>query len=109
MYVPGVHWTAAHHRIPLLSIVHNNRCYHQEIMHVQKMAGWRQRGAAGKVDPGNVINDPPIDFAGLARSLGVFSAGPISSPHELRPALAQAIEVVERGEPALVDVVSQPR
>ena len=46
MYVPGVHWTAAHHRIPLLSIVHNNRSYHQEVMHVQKMAAnWRQRGA----------------------------------------------------------------
>jgi thiamine pyrophosphate-dependent acetolactate synthase large subunit-like protein len=109
MYVPGVHWTAAHHRIPLLSIVHNNRSYHQEVMHVQKMAGWRQRGADKGVDPGNSIDDPAIDFAGLAKSLGVFSAGPISSPHELRPALARAIDVVEQGEPALVDVISQPR
>ena len=109
MYVPGVHWTAAHHRIPLLSIVHNNRSYHQEVMHVQKMAGWRQRGADQGVEPGNSIDDPAIDFAGLAKSLGVFSAGPISSPHELRPALARAIDVVEQGEPALVDVISQPR
>jgi len=101
--------TAAHHRIPLLSIVHNNRSYHQEVMHVQKMAGWRQRGADKGVDPGNSIDDPAIDFAGLAKSLGVFSAGPISSPHELRPALARAIDVVEQGEPALVDVISQPR
>ncbi len=109
MYVSGVHWTAAHHRIPLLSIVHNNRSYHQEVMHVQKMAGWRQRGADKGVEPGNSIDDPAIDFAGLAKSLGVWSAGPISSPHELRPALARAIDVVEQGEPALVDVISQPR
>jgi thiamine pyrophosphate-dependent acetolactate synthase large subunit-like protein len=28
-YAPGVLWTAAHHRIPLLTIMHNNRAYHQ--------------------------------------------------------------------------------
>ncbi len=109
MYVPGVHWTAAHHRIPLLTVVHNNRSYHQEVMHVQKTANWRQRGVDKGVEPGNILDDPSIDFAGLAKSLGVWSAGPISSPHELRPALAQAIDVVEQGVPALVDVISQPR
>ncbi len=109
MYVSGVHWTAAHHHIPLLSVVHNNRSYHQEVMHVQKTANWRQRGADQGVEPGNSIDNPAIDFAGLAASLGVWSAGPISSPHELRPALARAIDVVEQGEPALVDVVAQPR
>ena len=31
-YAPGVLWTAAHHKIPLLSIMHNNRGYHQEVM-----------------------------------------------------------------------------
>ena len=39
MYAPGALWTAAHHKIPLLLVMHNNRCYHQEIMHVQRMAG----------------------------------------------------------------------
>ena len=29
-YAPGVLWTAAHHKIPLLTIMHNNRAYHQE-------------------------------------------------------------------------------
>jgi acetolactate synthase I/II/III large subunit len=109
MYVPGVHWTAAHHRIPLLTVVHNNRSYHQEVMHVQKTAAWRQRGVDKGVDPGNIIDDPAIDFAALARSLGVFATGPVTSPSELRPALAQAIDVVKQGEPALVDVVCQPR
>jgi acetolactate synthase I/II/III large subunit len=37
MYGPGVLWTAAHHRIPLLTIMHNNRAYHQEVMQVQIM------------------------------------------------------------------------
>jgi hypothetical protein len=41
--------------------------------------------------------------------MGVWSAGPISHPAELAAVLREAIAVVERGEPALVDVVSQPR
>ena len=44
MYAPGVLWTAAHHHIPLLSVMHNNRAYHQEVMHVQRMADRHSRG-----------------------------------------------------------------
>ena len=40
---PGVLWTAAHHRIPILYLVHNNRSYHQEVMMILKMAARRQR------------------------------------------------------------------
>jgi len=43
MYAPGSLWTAAHHKIPLLMIVHNNRAYHQEVMHLQKMASLHNR------------------------------------------------------------------
>src|SRR3989454_330136 len=43
MYAPGVLWTAAHHKIPLLMVVHNNRAYHQEVMHLQKVAALHKR------------------------------------------------------------------
>ena len=43
MYAPGVLWTAAHHKIPILMLMHNNRCYHQEIMHIQRMAAIHNR------------------------------------------------------------------
>src|SRR5450631_181603 len=36
MYAPGVLWTAARHKIPLLSVIDNNRDYNQEVMHVQR-------------------------------------------------------------------------
>src|SRR5437867_2078019 len=45
MYAPGAIWTAAHHRIPLLSVMHNNRAYHQEVMHIQRMANRHQRAS----------------------------------------------------------------
>src|SRR5262249_13030163 len=46
MYAPGVLWTAAHHNIPLLSVMHNNRGYHQEVMHVQRLSNRRNRVAS---------------------------------------------------------------
>ena len=45
MFSPGVLWTAARHKIPLLSVMHNNRGYHQETMHVQRMSNRRNRVA----------------------------------------------------------------
>lgn len=110
MYTSGALWTAAHHKIPLLSVMHNNGGYHQELMHLQRMASRRQRGTSGgATEEGNVFKNPSIDFATLAKSMGVWSTGPITDPNDLAPALSKAIDVVERGEPALVDVVCQPR
>ncbi len=108
LYAPGVLWTAAHHQIPLLSVMHNNRAYHQETMHVQRMANRAQRGVT-RANIGTEISKPDVDFAKLAQSMGVFGIGPITDPAELAPALQKAIAVVRRGEPALVDVVTQPR
>jgi len=108
MYAPGILWTTAHHKIPLLSVMHNNRAYHQELMHVQRVANEHQRGVAD-INAGLTINNPAIDYATVAKGMGVFSRGPITNPNDLGPALRAAIDVVKRGEPALIDVVTQPR
>jgi len=109
MYAPGALWTAAHHRIPLLSVMHNNRAYHQEVMHVQRMANRHQRGIQN-AGIGTTITDPNIDFATMARGLGVHGEGPITEAKDLGPAIRRALDAVERsGGPALVDVVTQPR
>jgi thiamine pyrophosphate-dependent acetolactate synthase large subunit-like protein len=90
--------------------MHNNRAYHQETMHLQRMANRHNRGiTADKVNTGTTIDNPNISYAQLAQSMGVYGQGPITDPKELGPALRRAIEVVQRGEPALVDVVTQPR
>ena len=108
LYAPGVWWTAAHHRIPLLAVMHNNRAYHQELMHVQRMANRHQRGVT-RAHIGTTIDSPNVDFATIAKGLGVHAQGPITNPNDLGPALKRAIEVVKRGEPSLIDVVTQPR
>ena len=110
MYGNGVLWTAAHHRIPLLTLVHNNRAYHQEIMQLQRVANQHNRGVdIDKCKIGTAIEDPNIDYAKLAQSMGWYAEGPISDPKDLGPALRRAVDVVKRGQPALLDTVTQPR
>ena len=111
LYMATALWTATHHRIPMLIVMHNNRAYHQEVMHLQRMANRRQRGVelAAHGLPGATIGDPDIDFAQLARSMGAYAEGPIANPAELRPALLRAVERVEKGEVALLDTRTQPR
>jgi acetolactate synthase-1/2/3 large subunit len=108
MYSPGILWTAAHHHIPLLNIMHNNRGYHQELMMVQQMADEHNRGIT-RADIGTTIKDPNIDYAKVAQGLGVHAEGPITDPEDLGPAITRGIEAVKRGEPVLIDVVTQPR
>jgi thiamine pyrophosphate-dependent acetolactate synthase large subunit-like protein len=107
-YAPGVLWTAAHHRIPLLSVMHNNRAYHQELMYVEDMAARARRGVE-TVHIGTTITDPNIDYAMMAKAYGMYSEGPIDNPNDLGPAIKRAIEVVKKGEPAMIDLVTQPR
>jgi thiamine pyrophosphate-dependent acetolactate synthase large subunit-like protein len=107
-YAPGVLWTACHHNIPLLTVMHNNRAYHQEVMFVQQMASQRNRGA-DRAHIGTTLRDPNIDYAKMAQAYGMYGEGPIENPKDLAPALGRALDRVRRGEPALVDVITQPR
>jgi acetolactate synthase I/II/III large subunit len=108
MYAPGVLWTAAHHKIPLLFVMYNNRAYHQELMHLQRMASLHQR-RMDQAQIGTGIYDPYLDFAKIAQGMGVWAEGPITDPADLGPALQRAVAMVKSGAPALVDVVTQPR
>jgi acetolactate synthase I/II/III large subunit len=112
MYVPGALWTAARHKIPLLAVMHNNRGYHQEVMHIQRLANFRDRTANTGNDMapiGTSIMNPDIEYHKLAESMGWWAKGPIKDPADLGPALKEAIAVVKSGQPALLNVWTQPR
>ena len=108
MMAPGTLWTAAHHNIPILYVMHNNRAWHQELMYVQAMCNRHGRGVEN-AHIGTTIDSPNIDFAMMAKSMGVYAEGPIVSPKDLQPALKRALAVVRKGQPALVDVITDPR
>ena len=107
-YTPGSLWTATHHKLPVLTIMHNNRGYHQEVMYLHYMAGVRGRGT-DRMHIGTTLRDPFIDYAKLAEAYGMNSEGPIENPDDLKAAFSRGIRSVLDGEPYLIDVITEPR
>ena len=58
---------------------------------------------------GTTITDPNVDYAKMASAYGMYSEGPIANPNDLSAAFKRGIERVKKGEPALIDVLTQPR
>ena len=108
LYAPGALWTAAHHKIPLLMVMHNNGGYYQEVMHLQRMASLHNR-RTDQAWIGNSLRNPDIDYAKIAQGMGVWAEGPIKDPAQLKGALQRALAEVKKGRPALLDVVCQAR
>jgi acetolactate synthase-1/2/3 large subunit len=108
MFHLGALWVAAHHRIPLLVVTFNNRAYHNDLEHQERMA--RQRGTpVANARVGMELDRPAPDFAAVARGLGWWAEGPVEQPGALAPALRRAVQRVRAGAPALIDVICAPR
>ena len=63
-----------------------------------------------------VLTQPPFPKAKweatvkkMAEAYGVHGEGPISDPKDLSAAFKRGIEIVKKGEPAMIDVITQPR
>jgi acetolactate synthase-1/2/3 large subunit len=107
LYVVSGFYTAAHHRLPLLTVMFNNRTYGNDETHQETMAKARGRPIENKV-VGIRIDDPAPDFARIAQGFGVHAEGPIDTAAAVGPALRRALRVVkDEGRPALVDVITR--
>jgi thiamine pyrophosphate-dependent acetolactate synthase large subunit-like protein len=100
-------WTAVHYRIPVLIVVANNNSFFNDELHQDRMARQRERPVANRWI-GQRIADPEPDIAMLARGQGATGFGPVRDPGELVRVLRSAIETVEGGGVALVDVRVEP-
>jgi len=108
LYTPSAIWTAAHHQIPVLFVMCNNRSYFNDEDHQAVVARARHRPVENRV-VGIRIEGPPVDFAGMARAFGAHGDGPVEDPALIAPALRRALRVVkEDRRPAVVDVVIRP-
>jgi thiamine pyrophosphate-dependent acetolactate synthase large subunit-like protein len=108
LYTPGSLWTAAHHGIPMLVVMFNNRSYFQDVGHQRAITTSRGR-SLDNVGVGVSLEGPATDFAMLARSFGLDGEGPVVEPDAIRPALERALKIVKEGRFALVDTVTQSR
>jgi acetolactate synthase I/II/III large subunit len=109
MVANGALWTAAHHKIPILIVMMNNRAYHQDLMDTQRIALFRNRGSLATMGVGTEITNPNIDFTKVAQGLGVAAEGPIEDPAKLAAAIQRGIQAVKRGEPYLIDAITGSR
>jgi benzoylformate decarboxylase len=77
-------WTAAHHKLPLNVVICNNGGYR-----IIKQRLLSFHGDDNYI--GMDFVDPPVDFAGMAKSLGL-EAIKITDPAELKPKLSDAFK-----------------
>lgn len=100
LYTIQALWTAAHHRVPVVFVILDNRVYR-----ILKYNMNRYRAAAGVEGrtsyPHLDLTDPDIDYVAVARGFGVEGRR-VSEPEELGPALREAFA---SGAPRLLDVV----
>ena len=108
MFDPGALWVAAKYEIPILIVMFNNRAYFNDWEHQIRLA--KQRGTpVERAHIGMDIAEPFVDFASLARSMGVHGEGPIEHGKDVQAAVKRAIKVVKSGKPALVDTITRHR
>ncbi len=107
LYVVSGLYTAAHHRLPLLTVMFNNRTYGNDEEHQATVAKARGTPVENKV-VGIRIDDPAPDFARIAQGFGIHAEGPIETADAVGPALRRALRVVkDEGRPALVDAITR--
>jgi thiamine pyrophosphate-dependent acetolactate synthase large subunit-like protein len=100
-------WTAAHHRLPLLVVVANNRSFYNDEVHQERVARRRERPVENRW-VGQHIRDPDPDLAALAQSMGLRSHGPVVDPDALEGVLRDAAQATAAGATVLVDVHVTP-
>jgi benzoylformate decarboxylase len=101
MYGIQALWTAARERLAIVFVILNNRSYR---VLKQRTAALGGHAAATGRFVGMDLDDPPIDFVGLARSLGV-GAERAETLDAVQGALAAALD--SRG-PQLIDIALDP-
>ena len=94
MYSIQALWTAAHFELPITYVIPNNSGYR---ILKQRLLAFHGNDRYVGMD----LDDPPIDFTGLARSLGM-TAHRIEEPDTIRPALDVAIQ---SRKPTLLEVI----
>lgn len=97
MYTIQSLWTAARYKVGVVFVIFNNTSYR-----ILKQRVFAQRGYAAQLDTyvGMELNNPEIDYVGLARSLGV--------PAEHATSLHDATDLIAKGlagnSPTLINV-----
>jgi benzoylformate decarboxylase len=104
MYSAAGFWSQARYRVPVLTVVWNNRSY-QFVRWLYHRYGGKM--AASAKYPAVYLGDPDIDFVKLAGSQGVAGER-VDSGRALRAAMKRGLAATSGGAPYLIEVVVAP-
>jgi thiamine pyrophosphate-dependent acetolactate synthase large subunit-like protein len=107
LFDPAALWVAAHHHIPMLVVMLNNRSYENSWKHQVSLA--KARGNPIEMATvGTELDGPAPDFARIAQGFGWYAEGPIEDGNQVQAAVKRALQVIKReGRPALIDTVTR--
>jgi thiamine pyrophosphate-dependent acetolactate synthase large subunit-like protein len=100
-------WSAAHHRIPLLVLVNNNRSYFNDELHQENVARTRGREVKNRWI-GLRLEDPTPNIAKLAEAQGAVGIGPVTKPEDVKPAIERGVDVLKKGGVCVIDLHVDP-
>ncbi len=103
MYTIQSLWTAARYSLPVLVIICNNASYDIIKLEMLRLRGTLASSNETLLDAVAGLGGPRLDFVQLAQGMGVHG-WTVQTRADLLPSLKAALEMTERGVPALVDV-----
>lgn len=104
LYTIQALWTAAHHKIPVVFLILNNRVYRILKLNMNRYRSiWGVGGE--RAYPHMDLTDPGMDFVSLAAGFGM-EGRKVTQPEEVGPAVREAFA---SGQPWLLDVVVEGR
>lgn len=96
-----VHWMSRRYGLPFLTVIYNNRGWKSPKL---STLGVHPNGTAYETDKFWVNFEPHSNLAGVAEAAGGAFAKMIKSHHELKPALQEAVQALDEGRSAVLDV-----
>lgn len=96
-------WTGVNRKVPLLILVLNNRSFYNDEVHQETVARERGRPPENR-HVGIVMHDPDIDVSSVARGFGAWSPGLLQGAAAVGKALEDALEVLESGGTAVLEI-----
>jgi acetolactate synthase I/II/III large subunit len=103
MYSAAGFWTMARYEIPVLTVVSNNHNY-ETVRQAFGIYGGNMAAADRYVS--TMIDNPPIDFVGLAKAQGCEGIR-VESKLDLADAIQRGVEATRAGVPFVIDVEVQ--
>lgn len=100
-----VHWISRKYNAPFLTVIYNNRGWGAPRL---STLGVHPDGIASQTDQFWVNFNPPSQLAKVAEAAGGAYARTVCSPHELMEALANGLNLVQKGQSAVIDVQLPP-